>query len=374
MSRRQAGRRPVLLTVSGVIDERDRAAVRAGRRARLDYDELAKACDADLLDVAAARRAAGWWGRIVERACGAAVLLALVTFIRRRTYEVVFTDGEHVGLPYAALTRIFGRGATRHVMIAHILSVPKKVWPFRLLALGGRIDQFIVYASAQRTFVIERLGMPAERVTLTPFMVDTRFFAPGPARRPTDRMVCSAGLERRDYATLMAAAWELPDVEFVVAAASSWARPRESSEDVKIPPNVTLCRLDHYELRDLYDRAAAVVMPLLDTDFQAGITTILEAMAMAKPVICTRTRGQTDAVVDGVNGIYVPPGDPSALRSAVVTVLDDPALAARLGEQGRRDAVAHADIDVYTASLARVVHSELEPLRSGVAPVQAHLH
>ena len=32
---------------------------------------------------------------------------------------------------------------------------------------------------------------------------------------------------------------------------------------------------------------------------------------MGKAVVCTRTSGQTDVVVDGDNGLYVPPGDPS---------------------------------------------------------------
>ena len=62
-------------------------------------------------------------------------------------------------------------------------------------------------------------------------------------------------------------------------------------------------------------------MPLVDVDFDAGVTSITEAMAMGKAVIVTRTKGQVDVIHDGVEGLYVPPADPAALREAIVHLL-----------------------------------------------------
>ena len=101
-------------------------------------------------------------------------------------------------------------------------------------------------------------------------------------------------------------------------------------------------------------------MPLDDVDFQAGITTILEGMAMARPVIVTRTPGQTDTVEDGVTGLYVPIGDALALRDALRALLGDPPRAARLGAAGRRWVVEHADVERYASRLA----AEIELLRA----------
>jgi glycosyltransferase involved in cell wall biosynthesis len=98
-------------------------------------------------------------------------------------------------------------------------------------------------------------------------------------------------------------------------------------------------------------------VPLEDTDFQAGITSILEAMAMAKAVVCSRTRGQTDVVIDEDNGLYVPPGDPDALRRAIERLVADPAEAQRLGANGRRWVELHADLDGYVAELAALVRA-----------------
>jgi glycosyltransferase involved in cell wall biosynthesis len=354
LGRRRVARRRALLTVSGTIPPDLDALVAQGQRPRADYRLLAAAFDADLLDVAAARAAGGRIGRALERVGGAGALIAWACFRQRARYEVIVTDGEQVGLPLAALCRLAGRRGTRHVMIVHILSVPKKVALMRVLRLTNIIDRFVVYCTAQRDHLVDRLGAPPGRVTLTPFMVDQQFFSEAAVAASRQRMICSAGLERRDYPTLMAAVDGL-DATVVIAAASPWSKWADSSAAAEPPPNVDVRRLGFVDLRQLYADSSIVVMPLQETDFQAGITTILEAMAMARPVICTRTTGQTDVIVDGATGIYVPPDDPAALRDAIVSLLDDPDRADGLGCAARRWVEEHATVDRYAAGLATVV-------------------
>ena len=336
----------VLLTVSGTIPVDLDAQVGVGRRPRADYRVIAQALDADVVDTERALHETGFLGALMHRLGGAGLLLAWYCFRHRRRYDVLFTDGEQVGIPLAALTRVFGRSGRAHVMIVHILSVRKKGALMRALRLTGQIDRYVVYCTSQAQFARDELGIPADRVVLSTFMVDTEFFAPDRVDVERRRMICSAGLERRDYPTLMDAVDGL-DVEVVIAAASPWSKQADSSAGHTLPANVEVRRLSLYELRELYARAAFVVMPLVNVEFQAGITTILEAMAMARPVICTRTPGQTDTIVEGETGLYVPPGDAAALRSAIERLLADPEEAARLGNRARRWAVEHADVEVY---------------------------
>lgn len=65
---------------------------------------------------------------------------------------------------------------------------------------------------------------------------------------------------------------------------------------------------------------------------------LLEAMAYARPVIATACAGTRDLLVDGANGLVVPPDDSSALAAALGRLTADPALAARLAAEGRRTA------------------------------------
>lgn len=65
---------------------------------------------------------------------------------------------------------------------------------------------------------------------------------------------------------------------------------------------------------------------------------IVEAMAAGRPVVATRVGGVPEVVVDGETGLLVPPDDPGALAVAIRRLLADPALAARMGEAGRKRA------------------------------------
>lgn len=63
---------------------------------------------------------------------------------------------------------------------------------------------------------------------------------------------------------------------------------------------------------------------------------VLEAMAAGIPVVTTPVGGIPDAVTDGVEGFLVQPGDVTALRQKLQLLLNDNALARRMGEAGRR--------------------------------------
>jgi glycosyltransferase involved in cell wall biosynthesis len=64
-------------------------------------------------------------------------------------------------------------------------------------------------------------------------------------------------------------------------------------------------------------------------------TSLLDAMACAKPVVATTAGGIPEVVADGETGLLVPPRDHHALADAIVRLLNDAGLRTRLGEAGR---------------------------------------
>ena len=346
------------ITVSGTIPPDLSGSVDTGQRPRADYVVLAERLGADLIDYAEANRRAGPMGRIIRKVAGSNALLAWTCFRSRKLYDALLTDGEQVGIPYAALCLMSGKESRpAHSMIVHIMSVRKKVIVFKALGLRRRVDRMFVYASWQRDFAVQSLRMRPEQVQLTSFMVDTEFFAVERVTPVPRRMICTAGLEFRDYDTLVEAVRGL-DVDVVIAAASPWSK-RTSAIDSSLPGNVTVCKLTLFDLRQLYADALFVVVPLRQTEFQAGVTTILEAMAMSRAVVCTKTSGQSDVIVHGKTGLYVDPGDAPALRDAIRLLLDDPSEASRLGEAGRAWVVANADVSRYADRLSAAVLADL---------------
>lgn len=346
----------ILLTVSGLIPPDRAAQAASGERPRADYHVLAEVLGADLFDLAAARQATGKLGRLLERLVGQHLLLAWATFQQRRRYKLIFSDGEQIGLPLALLLKSLAWLQPKrpsHMMIVHILSVPKKMIFLDILKIQRHIDTFLVYASAQKQFIEQRWKLPSERVVLTPFMVDAAFFRPAavtpkPRARP---MICAVGLERRDYPTLLQAVADLP-LDVVIAAASPWSRRADSTAGQALPANVRVQKFNQYELRQLYADSMFLVMPLEPVDFQAGVTAILEALAMERPVICSRTTGQTDVIVEGEHGLYVPPSDPVALRAAIEYLIAHPEQCTQMGRNGRRLIEQQMSLEVYAAGLA----------------------
>lgn len=262
--------------------------------------------------------------------------------------DVVFSDGEHVGIPLGAALQTMGP-VRPHVMLGHHLTT----WPKPLLLRWFRhagITRVLVHSRRQLEIAVDRLGFGTESAALVPYYADARFWRPQPIA--AESLIVAAGREHRDYATLAAALGQL-NVRAVIASGSLFSPGAACRMPRSLPWNVTIGMRNPVQLRELYARARIVVVPLLPNDFQAGVTTILEAMAMGKPVIVSATAGQGDVVVDGETGVLVPPGDPGALLAEIRRLLHDQAECERLGANARQAVLGSFDLPIYAAALYR---------------------
>jgi glycosyltransferase involved in cell wall biosynthesis len=369
----------ILLVISASPDAQLATRIARDRSPRKDYGELARRLAATVLYRDAVQERS--WSRVAARLVGLPAAQALVAFARRAEYDRVFTDAENIGIPLAIMFRLAGV-RRRHVMIGHLLSTRSKRLLFRLFSLGTHIDAVICHSSRQRSIIERQLGIPAHQIALVPYQVDQQFWRP--LERPVSRQICSAGLEFRDYPTLIAAV-EGMDLQVVLAAASNWSKRSNEAAGMTLPANVRITALDYEHLRDLYAASLFTVVPLHDVAFQAGITVILEAMAMGKALIVSRTPGQTDVVRDkdglpelpdapappgfdpalerqvgdiGQTGIYVPPGDAAALREAIAYLASHSSEAATMGANGRRLVERLFTLDQYVSRIADLIAPE----------------
>jgi glycosyltransferase involved in cell wall biosynthesis len=342
-----------LILAAGRFGEPMRALIANGREPRLDVFEIAEVLHADVLDFLDVDKSPLRTVAAMKRAAGASAALAYLGYLQRDNYDAVLTTGEDIGLPLAALLKV-ARSRPSHTMIAHTLFPTKKKVFFRYLRVQNQLDSVLAYSTSEQQHMTGELGLGAEKVRRIYFHADQRFFRPDGTPLEPD-LICAAGQLLRDYECLIEAVRDLP-VRVQIAAGSPWI-DRTLSPKHELPINVTWGKLNRFDLRALYARSTLAVVPIKENDYQTGIATILEMMSMGKCVIATRTRGQTDTIVDGVTGLYVPPGDSRALRDAIERMRANPAQAKSIGEAARRFIEEHASLDHFVGRIADAVRA-----------------
>lgn len=121
---------------------------------------------------------------------------------------------------------------------------------------------------------------------------------------------------------------------------------------------------------DVPDLLASVTVSVMPSLNEALPNALLESMAAGAPVVATRVGGTPEALVDGDSGLLVPPADVPALAAAIRRLLDDPALARRVGSAACRkvanqfslERMVAATQQLYSDLLTRKARLDQRPL------------
>lgn len=333
---------------------------------RPEFVAIAQKLDGNITSLKQAEARLGpLYGRLFARAplLGSAIAAVL----RRRDHDCFYCVTEELGLISAPMLQALGwKGKV--IAVVHAMSPKKKL----LLDLFGhsRIGRFIVLSALQRDRLVKECGIPAEKVTLLPYWLDTDFFRPAPkdAAPSAPPYIFACGKEDRDYDTLVAAAREA-DIKVVILGHGYFGD--HTTTTAASPPNVEFrSRKPFPELVETYQGAEFVVLPLKMSQHAAGLTAMLEAMACGKYVIVSASKGLMSYFDDHSPGEVVPVGDPSAMADAIHRALADPERCRRTGDANREHVVRTSSLDVYTRHVERIIAEEL----CGTAPATgAHM-
>jgi glycosyltransferase involved in cell wall biosynthesis len=273
-------------------------------------------------------------------------------FVVRGHYDVIISWAENLGIPFAFLLQMLRRRPC-HIGIFSWISRLKKALPLKYL--HRNFDRIILMSSKQWEYAVHTLGIPKEKVLLLRWPVDQKFWRPISCET---NMICAVGREMRDYATLVHAIKDL-NIPCHIAAGGLAEKKDAWMKDLKnegsLPKHITVGKKKYLELRDLYARSRFVVIPLFPTETDNGTTSILEAMAMGKAIICSRVNGQADVIKDGLNGIFVPVGDPKALLEAIEYLWKHPEVAETMGKEGRKHIEKYHTLDEFVSHVKEAV-------------------
>lgn len=199
-----------------------------------------------------------------------------------------------------------------------------------------------------------RFGWPQSKVAFAPFHTDQRFLREHSDAAASDYII-AAGRSYRDYAT-MAAAVAGTGLRTLIVCGRGGPGVSDLPSEVEVIRELPLA-----ELIERMARARIIVLPLEHRRISTGQTVLLQAMALGRPVIATRTAGTEDYLEDGENGVLTPPGDAAALRTAILDLWHDEARAATLARAARR-AVSRRHLPLhYAHQIARLLASSEMP-------------
>jgi glycosyltransferase involved in cell wall biosynthesis len=253
--------------------------------------------------------------------------------------DVVLSTVDTVGIPLMLLARA---RVVRTPFVYVAIGLPERLARLR----SRRVETVYAKALARASSVVAYSEHEAEsletwlrdrgqnaRVEFVPFGVDVGAFRPVDVAPDLD--VVSVGADpHRDFELLLAVARSLPDARFLDVASADHARSLG-----ECPPHVSVeADLPFDEMRDRLERARVVALPVRDNSYSGATTVLLQAMALAKPVVVTRTVAIASGygLVDGENVRLVEPSDISAFGHAVADLLGDDGRALSLGGSARR--------------------------------------
>lgn len=143
------------------------------------------------------------------------------------------------------------------------------------------------------------------------------------------------------------------------------------------PDSITQAELDDWvssgvveflgKLADVRPAIAGCTVYVLPSAYREGTPrTVLEAMAMGRPIITTDAPGCRETVIEGENGYLVPVRSVDALAVAMQRFVDDPSLAQRMGRRSRQ--IAEDRYDVHKVNAVMLHEMGIEPAaRDGAA-------
>jgi glycosyltransferase involved in cell wall biosynthesis len=300
------------------------------------------------------------WRRTLYKLLPMPIAQVLEAIAIAKKYDAVISWSEKLGLPFALLMRVLGK-TVPHVGLFGWPAKGEKA--FLLRHTYKQFDRIVMWSTVQRNKVVHDLRVPAERIAFIKWPVDQQFFRP--IERTMD-MICAVGSEMRDYPTLIRALDGLGIPCHIAAGTlinkkSRWVKAVEQQK--QLPFHIVVGKKTLLELRELYARSRFVVIPLHETETDNGITCILEAFAMGKAVICSRTIGQIDVIEEGTTGLFVPVHDVEALRKAIVHLWNSPQEAERMGRAARHWIERYATLDGFVHNIEQIVESVLAERR-----------
>jgi L-malate glycosyltransferase len=305
----------------------------------------------------------------------------LARLVKRIAPDVIHAHDPH-GVAMASLALSLGasaaKGGRMPVLVAsrrvdfHLKGNSFSRWKYR------QVDCFIAASEAIRRMLVAD-GVPADRTVTVHEGIDVEHVLAAPAVNVHEAFFLPHGapvvgnvaalVPHKGQRYLVEAAHQavqqVPDARFVILG--------EGDLREQLEKQVREHHLEKHVLLPGFRTDVLGCIKGFDLFVMSSVTeglgtSLLDAMACARPIVATTAGGIPEMVEDGVNGLLVPPRDHMALANAIVRALNDDTLRRRLGEAGLELVNARFTVERMVADTAatyeRIVAAQLSRLNA----------
>jgi glycosyltransferase involved in cell wall biosynthesis len=277
------------------------------------------------------------------------------TFIKGKQLDLIRT----YGLKAHIIGRIVGKLLGVPVQITSVRSTdPWRKWYHTLLdrMTSGFADLYLSNSEAGRLITHQRERIPLSKIRMIPNGIDLANYAPATsATQPRyvalkkelgiayeDRVIGIVANFRamKGHRTIVDALprirANIPHIKCLFVGEAFVNEPSYQQELQHYVQEQRLADVIIFTGRwdDIPDLLAILDVLLLPSLWEGLPTSVLEAMAMKKPIVASAVGGIPELVESGRTGILIPPQDAQALSDAVILLLSQPELAQKMGEAG----------------------------------------
>jgi len=210
-------------------------------------------------------------------------------------------------------------------------------WMYKILA--NRFDMVAAVSNSIHPFINKDRGQDANKIKTIYYGVDLKKYCPAP-RKTTGKGIIFASVARlvlqKGHTYLLDAIPRILDKY----PDARWKFAGSGDKEAELKQKVSALGIDHAveflgDQEDIPNFLNSIDVFILPSLWEGFPNVLLEAMACAKPVIATSVEGTVELVVDSETGLLVPMQNPQALEDAMLTMLENPELIDKYGQNGR---------------------------------------
>ncbi len=260
--------------------------------------------------------------------------LPIMAFFPRNRFDVIISWQMRIGVCYGILKRILHPGRLPlHIIQDFHINLTETGFLYRLriailkMAIPG-IDYFCCTSTEEEQIYSKMFKIPSERIIFLPLAHPLHSFN---RQVYTNKdYIFSYGKSDRDFETLIRSVSQLKIKTYILSS--------KYCPEVEVPDNVRIIR-NHIPYKDvvqLIEYSRMVVIPLKDYRIAAGQISMLEVMAMGKPLIITENMATREYAINDKTALFYSAGNAEELAEKIQYLWNHEESANHIGNEARK--------------------------------------